>query len=564
MLKTGFKSFVYSFSVSLFAIVSVNKAFFCEKKSEPSDLDIRNKTIALYLADTKPSYMPVKKIALNTMEKLPKKPDIARQEQPPEIIVASSLEPLDIPLEFVENSGVIPNDTAYQENKIELAEVLYAPDKPLPMPEIKAEPVYEPEKNIEIKIASAPVYIKKAEKTSEVKTLEQPILDKRTQQNEQDKSLVLARDENIGKIPLLQTKSNAGISKVRLDDPANLRHVALADTSVTIQSMKTAETGSAKSDEPPAKEWKQMGDSPWVVAKSTGSKNLFIKKTYAADAKDEVKDLIPLQKDKKGVLLASETAKNLIIPIPEEILKQEDITPQLAYPETSEDKQKEININAKIKKAEKAKEDSKKAEDKDLKNILTPIDDPVDVVAPKSMQTPVRKDKKDEAKQDAGQKNEGFMDTLNSIFNKTAKTASEAKKAVVEKAKSITRPKSKKVAKSRPVTILPTEIRLSFQPNRAEISGQTLRWIQAFATKVAQTPSLALEIRMDGTSSTKLQQKRLNLLYNILTNKGVDYSMINTVFTNRDPNSFILRTIEIKNNNNKGVNSQKTNRYIQW
>ena len=112
---------------------------------------------------------------------------------------------------------------------------------------------------------------------------------------------------------------------------------------------------------------------------------------------------------------------------------------------------------------------------------------------------------------------------------------------------------------------MPAEIRLAFQPNRAEISGQTLRWIQAFATKTAQTSGMMLEIRIDGTSSTKLQQNRLNLLYNILTNKGVDYSMINTVFTSRDPNSFILRTIASKtDNNNKGVNNQKADRYIQW
>ena len=65
MLKTGLKSFVYSFSVSLFAIVSANRAFFYEKKAAPYDLDIQNKSIALYLADTRPSYVPVKKIELN-------------------------------------------------------------------------------------------------------------------------------------------------------------------------------------------------------------------------------------------------------------------------------------------------------------------------------------------------------------------------------------------------------------------------------------------------------------------------------------------------------------------
>ena len=78
---------------------------------------------------------------------------------------------------------------------------------------------------------------------------------------------------------------------------------------------------------------------------------------------------------------------------------------------------------------------------------------------------------------------------------------------------------------------------------------------------------MTLEVRINGTSSTALQQKRLNLLYNILTNKGVEYSKINTVFTAREPNSFILRSI-IQNNNTgeahqKNIN-QQSHQHIQW
>ncbi|MFR1032620.1 MAG: hypothetical protein ACLSFR_00175 [Alphaproteobacteria bacterium] len=115
---------------------------------------------------------------------------------------------------------------------------------------------------------------------------------------------------------------------------------------------------------------------------------------------------------------------------------------------------------------------------------------------------------------------------------------------------------------------MPTEMRLSFQPNRAEISGQTLRWIQAFAGKAADDPAMSIEIRIDGTSGMELQQKRLNLLHNILTNKGVEYSKINTVFTNREPNSFIIRTITRNNINTettKGrMNKPRESYYLQW
>lgn len=66
----------------------------------------------------------------------------------------------------------------------------------------------------------------------------------------------------------------------------------------------------------------------------------------------------------------------------------------------------------------------------------------------------------------------------------------------------------------------------------------------------------------------ELQQKRLNLLHNILTNKGVEYSKINTVFTNREPNSFIIRTITRNNINTettKGrMNKPRESYYLQW
>lgn len=101
------------------------------------------------------------------------------------------------------------------------------------------------------------------------------------------------------------------------------------------------------------------------------------------------------------------------------------------------------------------------------------------------------------------------------------------------------------------------EMRLAFQPNRAEISGTTLKWIQAFANKVNSDRSVILEIRIDGTSSYALQQKRLNLLHNILTNKGVDYRKINTVFTTREPNSFIIRTVRINSNIDRDVKESK-------
>ena len=157
---------------------------------------------------------------------------------------------------------------------------------------------------------------------------------------------------------------------------------------------------------------------------------------------------------------------------------------------------------------------------------------------------------------------ESVLSSLNTIFSSKNKQ-DEAK--VVTKKKEPSLKTSKKKAKVG--KIMPTEMRLSFQPNRAEISGQTLRWIQAFAVKAANDRNTAIEIRIDGTSSMKLQQKRLNLLHNILTNKGVEYSKINTVFTDREPNSFIIRTITLSSfnpENNINTNSFRPGYYLQW
>lgn len=96
-------------------------------------------------------------------------------------------------------------------------------------------------------------------------------------------------------------------------------------------------------------------------------------------------------------------------------------------------------------------------------------------------------------------------------------------------------------------SIMPAELRLSFQPNRAEISGQTLRWIHAFADNARDNDGVFVEIRIDGTSSFALQQKRLTLLSTILANRGVDFRKINIVFTSREPNSLIIRNIRFSN-----------------
>ena len=108
-----------------------------------------------------------------------------------------------------------------------------------------------------------------------------------------------------------------------------------------------------------------------------------------------------------------------------------------------------------------------------------------------------------------------------------------------------------------PDAIMPAELRLSFQPNRAEISGQTLKWIYAFADNARDNNDVYIEVRIDGTSSYVLQQKRLNLLSSIFSSRGVDWRKINPIFTSREPNSFIIRNIRFNNpEDKKGQNTR--------
>jgi hypothetical protein len=93
--------------------------------------------------------------------------------------------------------------------------------------------------------------------------------------------------------------------------------------------------------------------------------------------------------------------------------------------------------------------------------------------------------------------------------------------------------------------IIPSELKLSFQPGKAEISGTTLTWLKAFS-EAATSDDIRLQVRLDASVATELQKKRLNLLYTIFMNNGVDFKKVDTVFSTTEPNALIIRTIRIK------------------
>ena len=292
----------------------------------------------------------------------------------------------------------------------------------------------------------------------------------------------------------------------------------------------------------------QKADDPWVVAKGKkfpDNQLLLDEKKYKI-SDEEVQKIFEANKalssnnEEENIQLASKTVKNLLIPIPEDILNDENLTPQLISSPKNQEIKEELEAKGLIRK-EEAEEESK--EDKEVTSTSA------------STQTPSA---------DTTSKDGSILDSLTSLFtgNKTTTPEIGVNEDDEEDTNTLfsafTRKQNRLMSK-----ILPTEIRLSFQPNRAEISGQTLKWIKAFAQKTAEEPSTGLEIRIDGTSSPLLQRRRLNLLQNILLNEGAEPEKINTVFTAREPNSFILRTVRI---NKERINTpaKNNNRYMQW
>jgi hypothetical protein len=93
--------------------------------------------------------------------------------------------------------------------------------------------------------------------------------------------------------------------------------------------------------------------------------------------------------------------------------------------------------------------------------------------------------------------------------------------------------------------IIPKELSLHFNPNKAEITGKTLKWIKILSNETIKN-NKRLKITLANTTDTPLQEKRLNLLYNILTSTDIDFSKIDISTANINEDTFIIM---IKNNN---------------
>ncbi len=286
-------------------------------------------------------------------------------------------------------------------------------------------------------------------------------------------------------------------------------------------------------------------DTPWVVAK--GSKHIKNKKLLEKYQDQQPQDLFTdnfkqaANEDQEiSYKVAEKIKQSIIFPIPDEILNDENLTPtfikgnrktgtpakgrQDTPPQAKEAKpalpEESVKILPKVSTVAQKKDESKGF----LNSISSWFSDkqPTDTAAkPKSKTAPAY------SSQGAGKAEETINsnDALVSFYETIQETKQEQ-------------------AKNK---IIPSELKLSFQPDRAEISGQTLRWLKAFSEK-AKEEKTYLQIRLDATAPIELQRKRLNLLYTIFMNNGVDFSKVDTVFSLTEPNAFIIRTLQLKQN----------------
>lgn len=351
---------------------------------------------------------------------------------------------------------------------------------------------------------------------------------------EKEEELVIA-DASKAKdftIPLLhhfKTESGTVTVSNRADDS----QVALASSDVSIENLGTADKAAATekvfsgiSDQ--TANITPADDDPWEVAKAA---NEHTTKNTLHSAKTETSFNVSAM-DKSSTEVAENTnipykmQKNLLVPIPEDIMNETDMTPQLSI--SKENREIEEQLRAK----KKLPEGNPMVKDNPLEK------DDVSYVPSLKKETTTGINEDDET-------SKSLTDSIAAWFsgNKKKEIKENTKKIDSQSNRDQSNSIFKKLLGIGSDKVTPTELKLSFQPNRAEISGQTLEWLHAFSANAVKYDNVLVEIRLSNTAPYDLQKKRLKLLYRILANNGVEYNKVNIIFTDREPNSFIIRNV---------------------
>lgn len=293
-------------------------------------------------------------------------------------------------------------------------------------------------------------------------------------------------------------------------------------------------------------------ETPWITAK--GSPNIKNKKLLEQINETANNDLIDddfnrniQESDSVSYRVAERIKQSIIFPIPDEILNDENLTP------TFINNKKKAKIPTQNQPQKEAAPVAKKQSPLKVTPTKTPVvqnntEDKgiMDSISSWFSAPPQAEEQPQHAraKRAAPAYNSIETDTKKDVSQlKTSQTnASKSSQDLVNFYESLQETKRTHTQRK----IIPSELKLSFQPERAEISGTTLHWLKVFSEAVTNNDN-RLQVRLDVSASTELQKKRLNLLYTIFMNNGVNFKKIDTVFSQTEPNTFIIRTI-------KGVN----------
>ena len=493
MPKFGLKCFAGSFIFSLAAVVAATRAYsvLSQNNTQPDVklADIETKNIELFVHNEEADAIYEKFNRLNAQSE----PTIQTTEtaentdtltDTPQVYasIAQKPEPIE-PLYTSEEDGI--------ETTAETAEEPSTSENETSVTKITAEaPVTETSDNDDIKIADA----------SEAPEFKIPLI-----------------HNKVGKQPSIDV-ANA----------AQTNQIALATDDININNLGTDKKAAVTQDD--------FDDDPWEVAE-VANKNITRNKNAEIAEKPQP----------SGNAVPYKMHDNILLPIPDEIKKEKNLTPQ--FSSSPENKKLEEELRQRHNQGV-------------LEDETKPIPTPKSLEREAQEQSGTATDDFEEDTptadlgfevEDEEEESQSLTDSIAAWFSGSDKK-SDAKNKVAPKKK-----KGNQNAQPQQETsmfrkllglgtntksgIAPTELRLSFQPNRAEISGQTLDWIKAFSDNVVKYDDVAIEIRIDRSASYELQQKRLKLLYKILANNGVEYQKINIIFTDREPNSFIIRNV---------------------
>ncbi|MFI3242350.1 MAG: hypothetical protein R3Y43_07275 [Alphaproteobacteria bacterium] len=514
MKKHGLKAFMVSFCVSLLIISFVSNVLLSPVIKSKSLEIVPSNNIALFLRNDVPHAiaspsLEMKKISLNVIETTSVASlDVVPLEASPVVevlednFVVEGLEP-----SFVASNIEVP--IVYEKTPINRDKIIadYAGFIKEP---VKVE-IFD--SNVDDDLSEKAILYSNDKKDEESSLVNLAFVDSSEDvvySNAGVDAKEVAYEEDVFDVPLVRGNELVFDGGVKVADSSVLEkkvaQVSAADFSAAKVEKSALDVVEVVKEETPWVEMKDLSlsknESAWSVAEGLDNpKNKMMSKKN-----EDIKESVNKQ--------PSSVAKNILIPIPSDVADDAIASPKI------------VSSGNSFRSSSPSFLDGAVAEEQVV----------LDVAPPMSFSA-----------EEAPSEKKGILKNIGDLFSKASSgvetKVKEQVSGVVEKIAEIKKMPEKSLAKARR-EILPSEIRLSFAPNRVEVSGQTLKWLGAFARK-SQEEDLVLEIRLDGSSSYELQQKRLNLIYNILASKGVGGEKVKTVFTSREPHSFLIRMVSL-------------------